>query len=98
MMMMMMMMLMLRPLVYLQFPVRTIYVKPVQDNLLATLGVMTRAAKNVAMESGDLSSKDNKKFGHLHIVFRDWQAENCDRQSTHQALFQEEAVLEAATR
>jgi hypothetical protein len=38
------------------------------DHLLETLGIMTKAASNVAVEA-DASSK---VFSHLHIVFRDW--------------------------
>ena len=45
-----------------------------KDHLLQTLGIMCRAAKNVGDESSSSSSQAAKPFGHLHVVFRDWQA------------------------
>lgn len=43
-----------------------------KDHILNTLGIMTKAAKNVGNERGGAQTK----FSHLHIVFRDWQAED----------------------
>lgn len=56
-----------------------------KDHLLSSLGIMARAASNVDAETPSDSSTasaraatsshgNKKKFGHLHIVFRDWQA------------------------
>lgn len=60
-----------------------------KDHILSTLGIMTRAAKNVSSEANrENSSGDSaKKFGHLHIVFRDWQAVSCSEQSVFDTLF-----------
>eukprot|EP00981_Chlorochromonas_danica_P007016 scaffold1523_cov205-Ochromonas_danica.AAC.1 len=55
---------------------------------------MTRAAQNVAQEG----STGRHKFGHLHIVFRDWQAVGSDANSTYAALFNTESSHEASTR
>ena len=45
-----------------------------RDDLLKTLGIMEQAAQNVNSEQ-----KGSKAtFGHLHIVFRDWQAVESD--------------------
>lgn len=35
---------------------------------------MSRAAGNVASDSDSSSAHSGKKFGHLHVIFRDWQA------------------------
>ena len=40
-------------------------------------GIMTRAANNVANDSSksinsNQTISSSKKFGHLHIIFRDW--------------------------
>jgi hypothetical protein len=67
-----------------------------KDHILSTLGIMTRAAKNVAVEgeggSSSTAKKDKKssKFGHLHVVFRDWQAIGTTSAGTHSALFNAE--------
>jgi len=64
-----------------------------KDHLLGTLGIMTRAAKNVN------SIDKSKKFGHLHIVFRDWQATESDRNNVYASLFtQERSSDESAIR
>jgi hypothetical protein len=55
-----------------------------KDHILNTLGIMCRAAQNVGVES---SGSSGSKFGHLHIVFRDWQAVGSDAQSTYDMLF-----------
>ena len=54
---------------------------------------MTRAAQNVATDAtSDVSpagpsSGSSKKFGHLHICFRDWQAIDTNPNNTYNALF-----------
>lgn len=50
---------------------------------------MTRAASNV-----NTTKSDTKKFGHLHIVFRDWQAVSADADATegvYRDLFNQES-------
>lgn len=64
-----------------------------KDAILNTLGIMCRAAQNVGVESGS-----SHKFGHLHIVFRDWQAEGSTAEDTFQHLFRQETSSEASTR
>eukprot|EP01038_Epipyxis_sp_PR26KG_P015826 gene15826-21440_t len=66
-----------------------------KDHILSTLGIMTRAAQNVSM---DTSVNRKHKFGHLHIVFRDWQSVGSDEKSTFDALFKFEGIAEASTR
>ena len=44
-----------------------------KDLLLNALGIMARAAQNVASNA---NKREKSCFGHLHIVFRDWQAAN----------------------
>jgi hypothetical protein len=67
-----------------------------KDHILSTLGIMTRAAKNVAVEGDGAEAgsakkeKKNSKFGHLHVVFRDWQAIGTTSSGTHAALFNAE--------
>jgi hypothetical protein len=76
-----------------------------KDHLLGTLGVMSRAAGNVASESS------GKKFGHLHIIFRDWQAVSASgnngvgssttdpaAEAVYRDLFNEERGSDAASR
>jgi hypothetical protein len=55
---------------------------------------MTRAAKNVASSAEETA----KKFGHLHIVFRDWQAADSDPAAVLHHLFDAEGSSEGATR
>lgn len=66
-----------------------------KDHILSTLGVMTRAAQSVGVD-GEGDSEAN--FGHLHIVFRDWQAVNTNANSTFKALFEMENTVAGATR
>jgi hypothetical protein len=67
-----------------------------KDHILSTLGIMTRAAKNVAVEGDGAEAgsakkeKKSSKFGHLHVVFRDWQAIGTTSSGTHAALFNAE--------
>eukprot|EP01035_Chromulina_nebulosa_P023582 gene23582-30580_t len=65
-----------------------------KDNILSILGIMTQAAKNIKEEvsRSDLkgsasTAAQSKKFGHLHIIFRDWQAASSDVKSTFDLLF-----------
>jgi hypothetical protein len=88
-----------------------------KDHILSTLGIMTRAARNVATDSSESSSSSSmkpsastaaltgsephvvrKKFGHLHIVFRDWQSVGSDEASTFSALFGIESTAEGSVR
>ena len=44
-----------------------------KDRIIQSLGVMVKAAANVVEGSGGgAAGASSKKFGHLHIVFRDW--------------------------
>ncbi|KAJ1411405.1 hypothetical protein B484DRAFT_183240 [Ochromonadaceae sp. CCMP2298] len=69
-----------------------------KDHILSTLGIMARAAKNVSAETHAGSAGGGKKFGHLHIVFRDWQAVGTDEADVYSALLGMEGSPEAATR
>lgn len=84
-----------------------------KDHLLETLGIMTKAAKNVAQDtlseelstarlttSGDSSDFEIKrtKFSHLHIIFRDWQAADSNSEAVHRLIFDTEQSTEASTR
>ena len=55
---------------------------------------MTRAAQNVAQTSAETT----KKFGHLHIVFRDWQSVDSNTESVYQHIFGMETTGESAVR
>lgn len=78
------------------------------DHILNQLGIMQRAAKNVAEDisgsaeggGGGSGGKKSptKKFGHLHIVFRDWTAADGTRSSVYKALFQQETTSDGLTR
>ena len=54
-----------------------------KDHILSTLGIMTRAAKNISNDS----NINHKKFGHLHIIFRDWQSIDDSSEEVYQSLF-----------
>lgn len=74
-----------------------------KDHILTTLGIMTRAAGNVAADAvvhakGSKAAPAAKKFGHLHIVFRDWQAVGSDEKSTEAAIFDLENTSSSSTR
>eukprot|EP00600_Ochromonadales_sp_CCMP1393_P003235 CAMPEP_0174989904 /NCGR_PEP_ID=MMETSP0004_2-20121128/20999_1 /TAXON_ID=420556 /ORGANISM="Ochromonas sp., Strain CCMP1393" /LENGTH=1166 /DNA_ID=CAMNT_0016243401 /DNA_START=22 /DNA_END=3525 /DNA_ORIENTATION=- len=66
-----------------------------KDHLLSTLGIMTRAAANVASET---SSGTKASFGHLHIIFRDWQAEGASEQAVFDDIMKPERTEEGETR
>ena len=60
---------------------------------------MTRAARNVSNDSNsDELNTEMKKFGHLHIIFRDWQSTDTNTQSVFNALFNNENTEEASIR
>jgi hypothetical protein len=67
---------------------------------------MTKAASNVSnnespntvFSSAAAAAARAPKFSHLHIVFRDWQAENCDEKSVYDTLFVKEHTADSATR
>ena len=79
-----------------------------KDLILETLGIMAKAAKNVASDSKpvDISiassristTETNKKFSHLHIIFRDWQYNKKDEASVFGTLFNLERTNEAQSR
>jgi hypothetical protein len=69
-----------------------------KDHILSTLGIMARAAKNVSAEAPAGGAGGGKKFGHLHIVFRDWQAVGTDEADVYSALLGMEGSPEASTR
>jgi molybdopterin converting factor small subunit len=69
-----------------------------KDHILETLGIMTKAASNVSNSDGKGTSTSGPKFSHLHIVFRDWQAENCNERTVHDTLFNKEYNADSATR
>jgi hypothetical protein len=55
-----------------------------KDHILSTLGIMTRAAQNVGSDNNANGQPGGRhKFGHLHIVFRDWQATDTNPVHTH---------------
>lgn len=64
-----------------------------KDRILQLLGVMHRAAINVADE-GDIDvdggGDQSKVFGHLHVVFRDWQYVDSTPESVKNDVFKEE--------
>ena len=61
---------------------------------------MTKAASNVesSVSEDKTSLHTASKFSHLHIVFRDWQAEGSDSQSVYQVLFTPERTPDSTTR
>ena len=66
-----------------------------KDKILNHLGIMHKAAINVAME-GDLEDDSHSLFGHLHLVFRDWQYTDSDEKSVLKDIFKEERSSETA--
>lgn len=57
------------------------------DRILNLLAVLARAAQGI-----DLQGKNSGKvFGHLHIVFRDWNFVNSDPQEVYDDLFRKES-------
>eukprot|EP00598_Pedospumella_elongata_P005035 CAMPEP_0184969916 /NCGR_PEP_ID=MMETSP1098-20130426/2520_1 /TAXON_ID=89044 /ORGANISM="Spumella elongata, Strain CCAP 955/1" /LENGTH=921 /DNA_ID=CAMNT_0027491751 /DNA_START=9 /DNA_END=2774 /DNA_ORIENTATION=+ len=66
-----------------------------KDHILSTLGIMARAAQNIATES---AGAQKSKFGHLHIIFRDWQAVKTDEEAVFHALLGIENTTEGTTR
>jgi hypothetical protein len=75
-----------------------------KDHILSTLGIMARAAQNITTETASSSGKgatsnhDGAKFGHLHIIFRDWQAVKTDEAAVFETLMGIEGTTESATR
>lgn len=65
-----------------------------KDKILNHMGIMHKAAMNVAVE-GELE-EEGRVFGHLHLVFRDWQYANSDEKSVFNDIFKEERSVEAA--
>lgn len=66
-----------------------------KDKILNHLGIMHKAAINVATE-GDVGEEDTPIFGHLHLVFRDWRFEG-DEASVMKDIFKEERGADTAT-
>ena len=73
-----------------------------KDHLLQTLGIMSRAAKNVREDSGSSASGSCSStappFGHLHIVFRDWQAVDTTEAEVLSDLFRPEGTAASRAR
>jgi len=70
-----------------------------KDHLLSTLGIMTRAAKNITNDSSSrVTSLNESKFGHLHIIFRDWQAVDTDANEVYNAIMKTEGTSDASIR
>ena len=69
-----------------------------KDKLLETLGIMGRAARNVGSDPS--IKRGQKKFSHLHIVFRDWQFESGEAavQQAFARIFELEGTRESQTR
>jgi hypothetical protein len=65
-----------------------------KDKILNHLGIMHKAAINVATE-GDLGEEGEPIFGHLHIVFRDWRFQG-DERSVMNDIFKEERSADTA--
>jgi hypothetical protein len=68
-----------------------------KDDILSKLGIMTRAAASVQVDisatdtsSHSASDTSNKQFGHLHIIFRDWNSEESDPNAVYELLFAQE--------
>ncbi|OQR87881.1 hypothetical protein ACHHYP_07924 [Achlya hypogyna] len=56
------------------------------DRMLNLLAVLAKAAQNVELADGD----DRKVFGHLHIIFRDWNFVNTTPEKVFDTLFKKE--------
>ena len=70
-----------------------------KDRILQLLGVMHKAAINVAEEGEiEVSGGVEKIFGHLHVVFRDWQYVNSTPESVKSDLFKEERSADTDAR
>jgi hypothetical protein len=69
-----------------------------KDKILNQLGILHKAAINVACEDESLTDEADgqKLFGHLHLVFRDWQYEGSDEKSVYNDIFKEERSAETA--
>ena len=68
-----------------------------KDKILNQLGILHKAAINVACEDESMSDvSDQKLFGHLHLVFRDWQYEGSDEKTVFNDIFKEERSAETA--
>jgi hypothetical protein len=66
-----------------------------KDKILNHLGIMHKAAINVATE-GDVGEDEGPIFGHLHLVFRDWRFQG-DEKSVMNDIFKEERGADTAT-
>jgi hypothetical protein len=66
-----------------------------KDKILNQLGIMHKAAISVAVE-GSLETGSTAVFGHLHLVFRDWQYGGSDEASVKNDIFKEERSGETA--
>lgn len=68
-----------------------------KDKILNQLGILHKAAINVACEDDSLmDGSEQKLFGHLHLVFRDWQYEGSDEKAVYNDIFKEERSAESA--
>ena len=70
-----------------------------KDRILQLLGVMHKAAINVAEEGEiEVSGGSEKIFGHLHVIFRDWQYVDSTPESVKADLFKEERSADTDAR
>jgi hypothetical protein len=71
-----------------------------KDKILNQLGILHRAAINVVSEDDEAAAaaeeEGHKLFGHLHLVFRDWQYEGSDEKSVFNDIFKDERSAETA--
>jgi hypothetical protein len=68
-----------------------------KDKILNHLGIIHKAAVNVAVaDDGSDSGEPQKIFGHLHLVFRDWQYAGSDEKSVYNDIFKEERSADAS--
>ena len=67
-----------------------------KDRILNLLGIMHKAAINVATEGGlESDHVDTRIFGHLHLLFRDWQYGG-DEEAVKKDIFKEERSADPA--
>lgn len=63
---------------------------PTVSHMLSQMGVLARAAEYIEFTDGT-DSEDTKKFGHLHVLFRDFSFEG-DEKKIYDQLFKQEKV------
>lgn len=63
---------------------------PTVSHMLSQMGVLARAAEYIEFTDGT-DSEDTKRFGHLHVLFRDFSFEG-DEKTIYDQLFKQEKV------